>query len=338
MQNDKFRSAPLTLLLSERAQQEFGERIGKTLQGVPYRLMDLNAPKDAMGNFNVDIAFLSRDVTADSGKQKLASSLVRFYEMIERSPSLQWLQTHAAGADRPIYGQMRQRGVSVTTASGANAVPVAQMAVTGMLLLARRFPELLDAQRRKAWEPLLNQRAPRDLAGQTAVVVGLGPIGLEIARLLKALNMKVVGVRRSRSPCLSVDETVPFEGLTAMLPKADWVFLACPLTDQTRGLLNRETLNLLSKEAGVINVSRGEVIVEADLIEALQVGQIGKAYLDVLVNEPLDTSSALWDMPNVIISPHTAGHTLGHYAAVGDIFLNNLECWRGGMPLINAID
>lgn len=337
MQDDKFRSAPLTLLLSEQAQQEFGERIGETLQGVPYRLVDLNAPADAEGNFNVDIAFLSRDVTADSGKQELASSLVRFYEMIGRSSSLQWLQTHAAGADRPIYGQMRQRGVSVTTASGANAVPVAQMAVTGMLLLARRFPELMDAQRRKAWEPLLGQRAPRDLAGQTAIVVGLGPIGLEIARLLKAFNVKVIGVRRSSAPCSSVDETVPFDDLTAALPKADWVFLACPLTDETRGLLNRETLSLLPKEAGVINVSRGDVIVEADLIEALQAGTIGRAYLDVLVHEPLDTSSPLWDMPNVIISPHTAGHTLGHYAAVGEIFLDNLARWRDGKPLLNAV-
>lgn len=330
-------SESLTLLLSRQAAQSYGARIDEAMGATRYRYLFPDEEPDMDGTWAADIALLSRDVTADSGKTVLAPSLERFYDMLRRSPNLRWLQLHQAGADRPICAEMRARGVAVTTASGANAVPVAQMAIAGMLALTRRIPELLDAQRRRAWEPLLGARAPRDLQGQTAVVVGLGPIGLEIARLLKALRVKVIGVRRSATPSPDVDQAVPLGDLHSVLPKADFLFLACPLTDETRGLLRTETIDLLPPSAHVINVSRGDVIVERDLIAALRNGRIGGAYLDVFVDEPLHAQSALWDFSNVIVTPHTAGHTTGHYAAVGEIFADNLKCWLRGLPLRNAI-
>lgn len=328
---------PLTLLLSRQAAHAFEDRIAGVLKDMPHRFIHLEDDPDGSGLFAADIAFLSRDVTADSGKVALAATLTRFYDIIRHSPQLQWMQMHAAGADRPIYAEMRARGVRVATASGANAGPVAQMAFTGLLALARRLPELMASQRRKAWEPLLGPRAPTDLHGQTAVVVGLGPIGVEIARLLKALNMKVIGVRRSAEPHPAVDETVSYEGLPGVLPRADWLLLACPLTRETHGLLQASTIELMPHGARVVNVSRGEVINETDLISALQSGRLGGAYLDVLVKEPLSPESEMWDLPNVIITPHTAGHTQGHFAAVGEIFLENLARWRDGLPLRNEI-
>jgi phosphoglycerate dehydrogenase-like enzyme len=329
--------APLTLLLSRPAANEVAVRIGEVLGDRPFRLVHLEDGPDAIGNYPVDIAFLSRDVTSDSGKTILAPTLTRFYEILRASPRLQWLQMHAAGADRPIYAEMRRRGVIVTTASGANAGPVAQMAVTGLLALARCLPALLDAQRRHAWEPLLGSRAPRDLRGQTAVIVGLGPIGQEVARLLGALEMRRIGVRRSAAPFAGVDETVDFGALDRVLPRADWVVLACPLSDQTRGLMSAERLRSLPRGARIINVSRGEVVVEQALIEALVSGHLGGAYVDVLVKEPLDSSSPIWDLPNFIVTPHTAGHTAGHSSAVESIFLDNLSRWRDGLALRNVL-
>lgn len=324
------------MLLSKQAQRDFGDRIAEVLRGRPFQYLDPDSdPQDSLG---ADIAFLTREVSADSGKTVLAKSLLRFYESMRRSPGLRWMQTHSAGADRPIYGELRARNVVVTTASGANAIPVAQMALTGMLMLARRMPELIDAQQRRVWEPLLGVRAPADLRGQTAVVVGLGPIGLELARLLKMLGLRVLGVRRNSGPCSGVDETMSAEQLPIALVRADWLLLTCPLTAQTRSMIDATAIAQMPRGARVINVSRGEVIVEADLIAALKSGHLGGAHLDVFVQEPLSSNSPLWQLPNVIITPHSAGHTSAHYAAVGDVFLQNLSRWRDGLVLRNAID
>lgn len=330
-------NAPLNLLLSRQAARDFGPRIDDVLRDVPHRCIHLEDGPDENGAYGAHIAFLTREVTGSSGKTDLAETLVRFYEIMRSSPDLRWMQTHAAGADRPIYGEMRRRGVTVTTGSGANAVPVAQMAFTGLLALARRLPELIDSQRRRAWEPLLGPRAPQDLKSQTALVVGLGPIGLEIARLLKAVGLRVIGVSLKAEPLPNVDRTVVFPDLPEVLPEADWVVLSCPLTDLTRGLVNAGTIGRLPIGARVVNVARGEVVIEEDLIRALQSGRLGGAFLDVLVKEPLSPESPLWTLPNVIVTPHTASHTTGHYAAVGEIFLENLARFRDGMPLRNAI-
>jgi phosphoglycerate dehydrogenase-like enzyme len=328
---------PLTLLLSKQAASDFGARIGEVLRDVPYRFIHLESEPDAGGDFGAHIAFLSREVTGKSSKTELTDSLLRFYDIMHGSAQLQWLHIHSAGADRPICAELRGRDVAVTTSSGANAEPVAQMALTGLLALARRLPELMDAQRRKSWEPLLGPRAPKDLRDQTALVVGLGPIGQEIARLLKALSMRVIGVRRNASPCPPCDETVAFDRLPEVLPRADWLVLACPLTDATHGLLSSKTIGQLPPGARIVNVARGEVAVERDLIEALASGRLGGAFLDVFEREPLNPASPLWTLPNVIVTPHSAGHTAGHYAAVGEMFLDNLARWRDGHPLRNSI-
>lgn len=328
---------PLTLLMSTRAAEAFGADVARILGARPHRILTPGAAPDAQGEYPVDIAFMTREVTADSGKLDLAPSLERFYAVLRASPKLQWYQTHSAGSDRPIYGEMLRRGVVVTTASGATSVPVAQLAVTGLLALSRRLPDLLDSQRRKAWEPLLGPRQPQDLKGQTVAIVGTGPIGQEVARVCGALRMDVVGVRRSAEPLAGFDRMVAFDDFEALLPQADWVVLACPLTDTTCGLLDARRLALLPAGARIVNVARGEVVVEADLVDALRSGQVGGAFLDVFEREPLAADSPLWTLPNVIVSPHTAGHTTGLFDAVGEIFIDNLQRWRDGAALRNRV-
>jgi phosphoglycerate dehydrogenase-like enzyme len=336
MSSSHARPAPV-ILLSDQAAEQFGPGIARIFQDQPYAITRPSDPPQADGSYDIDLAFISRDVTGKSSKTVLTDTLLRYYEILRHAPRLAWVHGHSAGADRPIYPELRSRGVTVTTSSGANAEAVAQMILTGVLALSRRLPELMDAQRRHAWEPLLGPRAPRDLAGQTALIVGLGPIGQEAARLLKMLRMQVIGVRRSEAATPHCDRVLPFGRLDEALPLADWVILACPLTDQTRGLLDAARIALLPAGARVINVARGEVAVERELAAALASGALGGAFLDVFEVEPLAPQSPLWDIPNVMISPHTAGQTSGHYAAVGELFLDNLARWRSGQPLRNLM-
>lgn len=333
---DQPRQAPV-ILLSDQAAGYLEPALARLFRDQPYTIARPSDAASADGRYDIDLAFISRDVTGASSKTVLTDTLLRFYTILRQAPRLAWVHGHSAGADRPIYPELRQRGVTVTTSSGANADAVAQMILTGVLALNRRLPELMDAQRRHAWEPLLGPRAPRDLAGQTALVVGLGPIGQEAARLLKMLRMQVIGVRRSETPAPHCDRVLPYERLDEALSLADWLILACPLTGQTRGLLDAARIARLPAGAFVVNAARGEVAVERDLAAALAAGTLGGAFLDVFATEPLAPQSPLWDMPNVMISPHSAGHTSGHYAAVADLFLDNLARWRSGQALRNLM-
>jgi phosphoglycerate dehydrogenase-like enzyme len=328
---------PLQVLVSEKAGADFGARIAQVLEGMPHRFLHPGDPVDASGDIGADLAFLTRDVTGLSTKAELTPATAQFYDLLRKAGSLQWVHTHSAGADRPIFGELRQRGVTVTTSSGANAEPVAQTAVAGLLALSRGFPALMAAQRRSTWEPLLGPRAPKNLRGQTAIVVGLGPIGQEIATLLKALHLNVIGVRRDPQPCPPCDLTIGFADFPAALPQADWLLLACPLTPTTQGMVDAAAMARMPAGAQIVNVARGEVIVEKDLIAALQSGHLGGAFLDVFEHEPLAKDSPLWAMENVIATPHSAGHAAGNHAAVAEIFLANLVNWREGKALRNAV-
>ncbi len=170
------------------------------------------------------------------------------------------------------------------------------------------------------------------------MIVGLGPIGRNIASLLKMLGMTVTGVHRTAEPVAPCDQTIPYDGLHAALSTADWLILCCPASPLTRGIANATAFAAMPMGSHFINVSRGEIAVEKDVIEALQSGRLAGAYLDVFEREPLDPTSPLWDMPNVLISPHTASHSLGQNEAIFDIFLDNLERFRAGRKLRNDVD
>ena len=328
----------LKLLLSDFALRTWGPRIAAALPADSLSFITAEEALAADGPCAADLAFMTREVTGKSSSGNPTPELSGFDTVVRKSPGLKWLQIHPAGAERPIYRELRARGVKVTTASGATAITVAHSTLGGVIALNRRFPLLADAQRRHAWEPRLGERSPRDLKGQCAVIVGLGPIGRNIATLLKMLGMSTIGVRRNAEPVAPCDRTIAYAGLQEVLPQADWLILCCPASPLTRGLANAAVFAAMPMGAHFVNVSRGEIAVEKDVVAALASGKLAGAYLDVFEREPLDPASPLWDMPNVLVSPHTASHSLGQNEAIFDIFLDNLARFRSGQPLRNDVD
>ncbi len=326
------------LLLSAFALRTWGDRIRAALPAADLVFVTSEEALAATGPCDVDTAFMTREVTGKSSSGNPTPELAGFDAVVRKSPGLKWLQIHPAGAERPIYRELRARGVKVTTASGATAVTVSHSVLGALISINRCFPLLADAQRRHAWEPRLGERSPRDLKGQCAVIVGMGPIGHNIAALLKVLGMTSIGVRRTAEPAPGFERVIAYADLPAVLPQADWLILCCPASPLTRGIANAAVFAAMPAGSHFINVSRGEIAVEKDVIAALQGGHLAGAYLDVFEREPLDPASPLWDMPNVLISPHTASHTLGQNEAIFEIFLDNLARFRAGQSLRNDVD
>lgn len=324
------------LLLSARTRAALAGEIDRARRG---RALEVVALEDLAADdaATVDAAFISRDITGLSLKHVVLEELAACYRVLRRSPGLAWVHTHSAGADRPIYAELMARGVAVSTSSGANAEVVAQTALAGLLALSRRFPQLMAAQARREWAPLMAGPLPPDLAGQTVALVGWGPIAQKLQPLLALLGLQVVVVRRSAEPAGPGIETVHFSALHQVLPRAHWLLLACPLTGETRGLVDAEALAALPKGAQVINVARGEVVVEGALVAALQSGHLGGAFLDVFETEPLPADSPLWTLPGVMITPHSAGPAAGNAARTAAIFIDNLGRWLHGQPLRNRV-
>jgi len=336
------KTQPLTVLISDSARARWGAAIEQHVQKSLHadRAVQWVSPQsapDAAGHYACQVAYITRDVTGASTKTRVLEDLQRFYEVMRASPHLAWVHVHSAGADRPIFAELRQRGIKVSTSSGANAQPVAHTALGAVLALGRRFPDLWAAQQAQRWAPLVRNPDVHDLTGQTAMVVGIGRIGSEIARMLQAIGMQVVGVTRSELSGRSAHspEVCTYAEMAAHLPRTHYLILACPLSPLTQQLVNAHVLSSLPQGACVVNVARGEVVDQAALIAALQSGHLGGAFLDVFETEPLDTASTLWRLPNVIISPHTAGHFAEHADRVQSLFLDNLGRFLSDTPLHN---
>jgi phosphoglycerate dehydrogenase-like enzyme len=275
-----------TLLVSPQFRQTCGPDIASTVRAAGIELDWLTLPDDPEARLDAttcaraEIAFYTHDAFTERPRQ--------FFSTLKHASSLKWLHVFNAGVDHPVFAGVLARGIRLTTSAGSTAQPIAHTAIAGLLMLARGFPRWLDAQRRRAWEPQRGSTAPRDLDGQTMLILGLGHIGREIAHLGRALGLKVIGVRRSpRSPADPVDELHPPAALAALLPRADWLVVACPLTADTHHLVNADRLAQLPRHACVINVSRGAVIDEPALIAALTGQRLAGAYLDVFETDPL---------------------------------------------------
>ncbi|MBC7780326.1 MAG: D-2-hydroxyacid dehydrogenase [Proteobacteria bacterium] len=291
----------------------------------------------------IDIAYLSRDIRFGSVSHSghyapVPEACPHFFDPVEKSKGFKWLQIPSAGIDRPIYSELLERGIRISTGAGTHAEPIAQTAIGAILMLSRGFMSWQPAQRAHQWDALRDERAPKDLRGQTLVIVGVGSIGGYTAPIAKALGLKVIGVRRSpKRADDAVDEIVPPSELDRLLPTCDWLMLCCPLTDETRGLMNARRFALMKKGTHLLNVARGPVVVEKDLIAALESGHLGGAYLDVFDVEPLAPESPLWDMPNVICTPHNSSASDGNDRRAGEIFLTNLDRYLKGTPLVNEV-
>jgi D-2-hydroxyacid dehydrogenase (NADP+) len=257
------------------------------------------------------------------------------------APKLRFVQSFSAGTDQYDKALFVRRGVRLASAQGANERAVAEHAMALILALARQLHKARDDQREQRWRGMIGDRALREqeLSGRTLVVVGLGRIGARLARLARAFDMRVIGVRRTARPAPEVaDEVVDQTGLAGALAEADVVALTCPLTRETEGLIAATALHALKPGALLINVARGKVVDEAALLAALADGRVGAAALDCFHDEPLAPESSFWTLPNVLITPHSAGETGRYEANVVDILLDNIErLLRGETALRNQV-
>ena len=323
----------LRILLSDQSARVLEPKITNILGADAW--VHVSAAEVHAGTAMPDIAFISRDITGHSTKQRILPDTQFFYDALMHSSALKWLQIHSAGADRQIFLDLLAKGVTVTTASGASAGMVAQTALTGLLSLARRFPQLAQAQRAHEWMPFIKTSMPPELEGQTATIVGWGPIGQKLAAWLQAIGLNIIAIRQNVTPSVNGIEFVPFDRFADILPRTDWMILACPLTAQTTNLLSAEALSSMKPTAHIINVSRGAVVDEPAMIQALSTGRLAGAFLDVFAQEPLPSASPLWDMPHVICSPHTAGFSDSIVERVAQVFIDNLQRWHRGEALVN---
>jgi phosphoglycerate dehydrogenase-like enzyme len=261
--------------------------------------------------------------------------------LLDGAKKLRFIQAIGAGTDQFPRDLLARRGIRLASARGVNARAVAEHAMSLILAMSRRLPEARDNQKARIWRGMIGDLAGREdeLGGKTLMVVGLGDIGGRLARLAKAFDMRVVGLRRDPASGRGAADTVhPMGDLMALLPEADFVALTCPLTPQTENLINAAALGRMRPSCHLVNVARGRVVDEAALIAALQARQIAGAALDVTVEEPLASTSPLWDMEHVLITPHTAGETRRYEDNVIEILRDNLDrLWRGDRELHNQI-
>lgn len=262
-------------------------------------------------------------------------------DLLRNAPKLKFIQSIGAGTDQFDRDLLRQHGVRLASAQGVNERAVSQHAMALILAMARRLPEARDNQARHVWRGMISDLSQREdeLTGKTLLIIGLGRIGGRLARLAKAFDMNVVGVRRDPAAGPNgADSVHRFDSLPDLLPSADIVALTCPLTPETQDIVDANALAAMKRSALLVNCARGKCVTEAALIAALRDGKIGGAALDVTAEEPLPSTSPLWDMPNVLITPHTAGETRSYEKNVVDILLDNLDrLWRGETMLTNQI-
>ncbi len=252
-------------------------------------------------------------------------------------PNLRWLQQTAAGVDWLLRAPaLAASELVVTNVSGLHAIPIAEHVLALMLGLSRRLHHFVKAQRDREW---VRRGRLAELEGATLGVVGLGAIGEKTAEKAKGIGMRVVAMRRHperTSP--HVEQMFGPDGLLKLLAQSDWVVIAAALTHETRSLIGARELRAMKPSAYLINIARGSVVDERALIRALEEGEIAGAGLDVFEQEPLPPESPLWDMRNVILTPHFAGAT-PHYAdRVLEIFIDNLERFQRGERLRNVVD
>lgn len=334
----------LNVLIASPLEAEFAERIA----AVDPRIRLLYEPELLpVPRYQCDHTGIKRDLSAAElarWSQLRAAADVSFdfdWQAVDQipanSPRLRWIQGTSAG----IGGLLERTGlidapIEFTTAAGVHGVPLAEFALFGLLYFAKGAPVLHDWQARRHWQ----RHTTRQLRGTRAVLVGLGGVGRQVASLLAAAGIEVIGVGRpGRSyqvPGVSsyADDTE----LASVLPGADALVLACPLTERTLGLIGRAELEAMPAGSVLVNLSRGQVVDEAALIDLLTCGHIGGACLDVFETEPLPETSPLWALPNVLVSPHSASTVSVENELITELFTDNLRRWLAGEPLRNTFD
>jgi phosphoglycerate dehydrogenase-like enzyme len=275
-------------------------------------------------SIHFDVVWLNRDVGG--------GGLTDQFFALAKKPGTRWLQTSATGLDDPSYGQLLQSGVRLTN-SDAQAPAIAQYVLAEVLAEWSGLSGLRTQQERRVW-----RRTPfREVEGTTWLIVGLGHVGHEVARRARSFGARILGVRRHAVSDEHADSVGTLDDLASFLPRADVVLLSCALTEQTRGLADAKFFGAMKTGAILVNIARGAVAKETDLLAALDAEKLSVAILDVFAQEPLPDAHPLWTHPRVRVSPHNSANG-DHTSRRGDeLFLANLRRFVENRPLLNEV-
>jgi len=307
---------------------------------VAYRMADRFAARNT-GIRHFQVSSLE-ELTVRVGDADVVSvSMLWRNNLIARAPKLKFIQSISSGTDQYSREALKAAGIRLASAQGVNARAVAEHAMALLLAMTRQLHVARDNQAKKHWRGMISDLSRREdeLGGKTLLIVGLGRIGSHLAGLAKAFGMRVIGTKRDPGTGDTHADDVFSQGrLGEILPLADFVAITSALTPQTEGMINAQALARMKPSAFLINVARGKIVDEPALIAALNEGRLAGAGLDCTVEEPLPAASPLWEMPNVLITPHTAGETRRYEDNVIDLLLENLDrLWRGETELKNGI-
>jgi phosphoglycerate dehydrogenase-like enzyme len=258
-------------------------------------------------------------------------------DLIARAPKLKWVQVMSAGVDRFLDDDFHRSPVVLTNVSGMHATPIGEFVMEQMLMFAKNAAFCFELKQKKQWQ----RYSTSVLRGKTVGIVGLGNIGKEVARLSKAFGMKVIATRRStpRTPrARNVDLMLPRQELPRLLAESDYVVITLPYTHETHNLFGEKELKAMKPSAYLINIGRGGIIDEDALVRALSEKWIAGAGLDVFATEPLPPESELWDLPNLLFSPHVSGDMENYIGQATEVFCKNLKRYLEGKKLFNVVD
>jgi len=321
----------------------------RVLIDVPPGSVDAGYFQTALARFDGRVAVTFADAAGDDFARALPDADVVVTggltdDELARAGRLRWFSSVAAGLDEIVTPALLGRGVAITNASGVHGPNIAEHVLAMMLMFTHGLPKLFRAQLARRWERNLKSRSDGsgELTGKTLLIIGLGRIGEAIAVRARPFGVRVLAVKRDRSARhdggVAVDELLGIDALDDALGRADHVCLTVPLTRETHHLIDARRLARLRGGAFIYNVSRGAVIDEAALVNALRAGKLAGAGLDVFEEEPLPETSPLWELENVILTPHLAGVTPLYYERTAALFADNLDRFLAGRPLDNRFD
>ncbi|GAP94446.1 D-2-hydroxyacid dehydrogenase [Leptolyngbya sp. NIES-2104] len=258
-------------------------------------------------------------------------------KVLAASPKLKWHQAPSAGVNHILIPEYLEREIILTNGAGTFSIPIAEFVLTYILYHAKSLPKLFTLQANYTWQKSI-ELPIQELSGATLLIIGAGSIGREIAKRASAFGMRVWGSRRKPELLPNFEQIVGADEWRSLLPEADYVVLATPLTPETKHLMDESALRAMHSNAYLINIARGAVVDESALITALKEGWIAGAGLDTFETEPLPSNSPLWSLPNVFITPHCSGYSPRIPDRMIALFLDNLDRYRTGRPLRNVVD
>ncbi|MFN6182453.1 MAG: D-2-hydroxyacid dehydrogenase [Dolichospermum sp.] len=257
------------------------------------------------------------------------------HRVLDAGPSLRWHHAPNAGVNHILTPKYLQRDLILTNGAGVHGIPIAEFVITYLLAYCKQLPSLYQLHNEHNWQRDL---PIQELFDKTLLIIGAGGIGQEIAVRAQAFGMRIFGSCRHPEPLPNFDKVVGANEWKQLLPESEFVVIAAPLTLETKGMIDMETLGLFRPDSYLINIARGAIVDESALTTALEKGWIAGAALDTVFTEPLPAESPLWTLPNVFITPHCSGNSPRVKERTLALFLDNLTRYRQGKPLRNVVD